>query len=92
MNETSDARPDSGTSTASVQRVQLASTLLKSKEVKLPTLLTTAEAAEYLRCHRDTLNALWHAQKLKKTKVGSRAMWRRSELEAYIEKQTRAAR
>jgi excisionase family DNA binding protein len=92
MNETSDARPDSGTPAASVQRIQLASTLLKSKEVKLPTLLTTAEAAEYLRCHRATLNALWHARKLRKTKVGSRAMWRRSELDAYLDRQTRAAR
>ena len=60
---------------------------------KLSALLTTEEAAEYLGVHRNTLARLWKRKKVKhKTSAGNRVMWRRSELDAYLERQTRAAR
>jgi excisionase family DNA binding protein len=55
-------------------------------------LLTSPEAAAYLRCHRITLYKLWHARKLKMVKVGGSTRWRRSELDRFIDRQTRAAR
>jgi excisionase family DNA binding protein len=61
-------------------------------ETKLPVMLTTKQAAEYMGCSERTVTALHKRKAFKKTKVGRCTRWRRSELDAYLDKQTRAAR
>jgi excisionase family DNA binding protein len=72
-----------------------ASTVALPQSKRIPPssdLLTSVEAAAYLRCHRITLYKLWHARKLKMVKIGGSTRWRRSMLDRYIEQQTRGAR
>jgi excisionase family DNA binding protein len=55
-------------------------------------LLTSVEAAAYLRCHRITLYKLWHRRQLQMVKVGGSTRWRRSMLDRFIDKNTRGPR
>jgi excisionase family DNA binding protein len=58
---------------------------------KTSDLMTTKEACALLRCARSTLYAMFHRQEVKKAKVGGATRWRKSQLERYIEMQTRGA-
>lgn len=55
-------------------------------------LLTTKEACALLRCAPSTLYAMFHRKLFKRAKIGGATRWRKSQLERYIEMQTRAAR
>ena len=58
----------------------------------MSTLLTTKEAAAYLRCHVTTLYDLWHAKAFRSVKIGRSTRWPLRELDRYIERQTRGAK
>jgi excisionase family DNA binding protein len=61
-------------------------------ETKTPALLTTREAAQYLRVSERTVTALWKRRAFRKTKVARATRWKRSELDAYLDRQTRGPR
>ena len=58
-------------------------------DVTTPAYLTVPEAAALLRCHRDTVYALWHSGELRLTKVRGKTLVSRRELDRYLERQTR---
>jgi len=49
-------------------------------------LLTLAEAADYLRCSRSKLYKCIERRELNHFKLGNRAMFRREDLDSYIER------
>jgi excisionase family DNA binding protein len=52
-------------------------------------LLTTYEACAYLRCARSTLDKRFRRKQIKRTKLGRSVMWRRSELDSYLDRNTK---
>ena len=54
-------------------------------------ILTTAEAADYLKCHTQTIKNMYYKGILKGRKVGHTLIFRQKELESFSESESKAA-